>query len=101
MPTRLQLHEILCDILETRNAYFQPPASVEMDYPAIVYGLDGIDKTFADDVAYLVKRKYSITVIDFDPDSIIAEKIAAIPSSKFNRHYEKDNLNHYVFTLYF
>jgi len=37
MPDRrLKLHEILCGILNTRNAYFQPPESVKMNYPAIV-----------------------------------------------------------------
>jgi len=32
---RIQLHEILCDVLGTRNVYFQPPESVDMNYPAI------------------------------------------------------------------
>lgn len=101
MDRRFELHEILCGILGSRNVYFQPPASVTMKYPAIVYGLDDISSVYADDGVYLAHRRYSITVIDKDPDSLIVEKVGSLPSSRFNRHYEDDNLNHDVFTLYF
>ena len=37
MKTRYELHEFLCEILGSRNVYFQPPESVKMKYPAIVY----------------------------------------------------------------
>ena len=42
---RLELHEILCTILGSRNVYFQPPESIKMNYPAIVYGLDDMQTT--------------------------------------------------------
>lgn len=101
MANRILLHEKLCGILGSRNAYFQPPETVKMNYPAIVYGLDGIENTFADDGVYLSQRKYSITVIDKNPDSSIVNQVAVLPTCRFNRHYEKDNLNHDVFTLFF
>jgi hypothetical protein len=101
MPGRLELHEILCEILGTRNAYFQPPESVKMNYPAIVYALEDIESAFADDGVYLSKRKYQVTVVDKNPDSPITAKLAWQPFCQFNRHYEADNLNHDVFTLYF
>lgn len=104
MPTtnkRLQLHEILCEILGNRNVYFQPPESIKMKYPAIVYTLNDIEKHTANDEVYLFCREYMITLIDKDPDSLIIEKLAALPNSRYNRHYEADNLNHDVFTLYF
>lgn len=98
---RLQLHEILCEILGTRHVYFQPPESVQMIYPAIVYGLDDIENTYADDGVYLSTRRYTVTVIDEDPDSPIVDKIALLPMCRWNRHYEKDNLNHDVFKLFY
>lgn len=98
---RLLLHEIFREILGTRNAYFQPPESVKMNYPAIVYGLDGIENTYANDGVYLSYRKYSVTVIDKDPDSPLVGKVATLPTCRFIRHYEKDNLNHDVFTIFF
>ena len=98
---RFQLHEVLCNILGSRNVYFQPPESIQMNYPAIVYGLDDIRNTYADDGVYLSERRYSVTVIDDDPDTPIVDNIASLPKCRFNRHYENDNLNHDVFELYF
>ena len=99
--SRIALHEILCKILESRNVYFQPPESVKMKYPAIVYGLSGIENTHAGNKPYLSKRKYSITIIDEDPDSPIVGKFTALPVCRFDRFFKSDNLNHNVFTLYF
>ena len=101
MPSRLELQTLLEEILGSRNVYFQPPGSVKMKYPAIVYGLEDIKNTFANDRVYLSKRKYLITVIDEDPDSEIVEKISQLPTCRFNRHFELDNLNHDVFILEF
>ena len=63
---RLALHNLLCKILscpiegEQCRCYFQPPESIKMNYPAIVYSLDDIDKTYANDGVYLSNRKYSL-----------------------------------------
>lgn len=101
MSSRLELQTIFEEILESRNVYFQPPESVMMKYPAIVYGLEDIESTFANDGVYLSKRKYLVTVIDKKPDSLIVGKITTLPNCRFDRHYEKDNLYHDVFMLYF
>lgn len=99
MATRLELHELLCGKLGSRNVYFQPPASVHMKYPAIVYSRQSIDNRFADDSVYRQTRSYKITVIDKNPDSDIVDRISNIPKIKFNTHFTSDNLNHDVFTL--
>ena len=63
MSRRLKLHNALCDILSCPNkgpecrAYFQPPSSVKMKYPAIVYALDDIENTFANDGGLFVCEK--------------------------------------------
>ena len=101
MPSRLKLQTLLEELLGSRNVYFQPPESVKMKYPAIVYGLEDIENAFANDRVYLSKRKYLITVIDEDPDSEIVEKVSQLPACRFNRHFESDNLNHDVFILEF
>ena len=46
MKTRYELHEFLCEILGSRNVYFQPPESVKMKYPAIVYERTDFPKEF-------------------------------------------------------
>lgn len=101
MASRLELHELLCNILESRNAYFQPPSSIKMSYPAIVYSVDDIDNTFADDVVYIQKHLYQLTVIDKNPDSKIREKVSMLPACRFDRAYTADNLNHYIFKIYY
>ena len=101
MKNRLDLHEILCGILGSRNVYFQPPESVKMKYPAIVYSLNDIDNTFADDTVYTQTRAYQVIVIDEDPDTLIAVEVSKLPTCKFTRSYETDNLNHFVFILYY
>lgn len=101
MASRLELHEMLCEILGSRNVYFQPPASVKMQYPAIVYSRSNIENIHADDAVYLQKWRYEIVVIDANPDSVYVEKMSKLPFCTFDRHYTADNLNHDAFNLYF
>ena len=37
MERRLELHEALCEVLGSRNVYFQPPDNVTMRYPCFVF----------------------------------------------------------------
>jgi hypothetical protein len=99
MGTRLQLQTLLKTL--TDNVYFQPPSDHQMDYPCIRYRRDDARTTHADNLPYLYKKRYQITVIDLDPDSEIPDKVAKLPMCTFNRHYVVDNLNHDVFNIYF
>lgn len=101
MDDRLELHEKLVEILGSRNVYYQPPESIKLNYPAIVYSRDNIRNTFANNEVYKQSHFYELTVIDYDPDSEIVSKLSELPGIKFNRHFTKDNLNHDVFTIYY
>ena len=101
MHNRLDLHELLCEVLGSRNVYYSPPESVKIKYPAIVYSRSDIDNKFANDSVYKQSHVYSITVIDDDPDSEIVERMSLIPRCKFDRHFVSDNLNHDTFTIYY
>lgn len=98
---RLELHEVLCEILGSRFAYYQPPANVSMQYPCIIYSLNQIGSKYADDFAYNQRKAYIVTVVDRDPDSEIPDKVGALPLCSFDRHYVVDNLHHYAYKLYF
>lgn len=100
MLTRLELHEELCSILGSRNVYFQPPASVHMRYPAIVYSVSGIENVHANNDIYKQDLQYTVTLIDEDPDSIILDKLRKYRRARFVRPYTADNLNHFVFTIF-
>lgn len=95
------MHEDLCKILGSRNVYYNPPASVKMKYPAIVYSRDGVDVHHADNKVYNHKIAYSVTVVDPDPDSALIETFSNRPLCRFSRHYVADNLNHDTFILYY
>lgn len=102
MASRLELHEELCDILGSRNAYFQPPASIKLNYPCVVYSISSVNKQNANDKMYKSMNEYKVVVIDSDPDSEIPNKIIAhFPMCRFDRPYTSDNLNHSVLSLYY
>lgn len=98
---RLSLHEFLCRILGDRNCYYSPPSGIEMAYPCIVYDLENPRTIHADNIPYLITLQWSVTVIDEDPDSRIANLFFNMPKCVFDRKFQSDDLNHFVFSLYF
>lgn len=101
MASRLELHEKLVSVLGSRYVYFQPPESVKMKYPAIVYERSDIPNKFANDDVYLQTIKYKVTVVDRDPDSEIVERMSKFKTARFEKHYVVDGLNHDTFTIYY
>ena len=101
MASRLELQEMLCNILGSKNVYFQPPSSTQMKYPAIRYSVSDIQNTFADNTVYTQARTYQIMVIDKNPESSIVDTISKLPTCEFVRSYTADNLNHTVFIIHF
>lgn len=101
MASRADLQTKLEEILGSRNVYFQPPATVTMSYPAIVYERAGIDNTFANDSVYMQDFSYTVTVIDRNPDSEIVKRISKLRKCSWTSHFTKDNLHHDVFKLYY
>lgn len=100
MGSRIELQDLLENILGSRNVYFQPPASVHIDYDAIVYSRKNIENTFANNSVYKQNDAYEIIAIYEDPDSDLPRTLSKLPMCSFDRHYTADNLNHDVFTLY-
>ena len=101
MNRRIQLHQILVDLLGSTNVYFQPPSTVQMKFPCIIYSRDARDEKFADNILYLGKDRYLISVVDKNPDSDIPDKVGALPLTSFSQHYVVDNLNHDVYSTYY
>ena len=100
MGLRLDFHAILLQMGATK-VYFQPPATMVMEYPCIRYERNNVDIKFADNKAYAHKKQYIVTVIDRNADSPIPDKVSEIPLSRFNRHFTEDNLHHDVYYIYF
>jgi hypothetical protein len=101
MAPRLELQAILVALLGSENVYFQPPPSIQMNYPCIVYKRDDEDTEFADGKPYKTMRRYQLTYIDRDPDSGVLAALSALPMCLYDRHFAADNLNHDVYKLFF
>ena len=95
---RLKLHNKLCEL--TPNVYYQPPSSIKMKYPAIVYCRSDIDNEHANNSVYNRRYSYEITVVEEDIDSEIVQQVLNFSKCKFNRHFVSDNLNHTVFNIF-
>ena len=96
---RLDLSTLLNAICS--NVYFQPPADMQISYPAIVYEMGRADTKFADDLPYNITKQYSLQLISENPDESIFDALAALPMCAHERHFVADNLNHEVFNIYF
>lgn len=101
MRTRKDLHVKLCGILGSKNVYYRKP-SIGMKYPCFLYDLEGSLPFFADNIPYINPKRWSLTVIDEDADSELPNKIEEqLPYCRFDRSYESNGLNHFVFTFYY
>lgn len=101
MGSRLELQSKLEDLLGVKHVYYQPPESIKLEYPAIVYSKSMIDKRSANDSGYNLNTRYELIVIDKRPDNPVIEKLLALPYCSYNRSYKSDNLNHDVLTIYY
>ena len=101
MGTRLELQSKLEELLGARHVYWEPPETLKMEYPAIVYSRTKIRIDKADNINYRSINKYEIIVISRKPDSPVIEKILNLFYSSHVNHYVSEILHHDVFTLYF
>lgn len=98
MQNRPRLSEAFHRILD--NVYFEPPESIEMDYPAIKYNLARIKTDTANNSPYRISPGYEVTLMDWDLDSPYVAQLLALPYCSFDRHYAKDGLHHWTFTIF-
>lgn len=98
---RLKMHKAFESLPGVKKVYFQPPPTVRMEYPCIVYSRSGGTTSFSNDHPHNFRRRYTAIIIDPNPDSVIPDVFAmTFPMCTADRHYTADNLNHDVFTIY-
>ena len=100
MRTRLELQSKLEEVLESRQVYYQPPSTVKMEYPAIVYSKSNIRTTHGNDAVYSKMKKYDLIVISKRPDDPVIEKLLELSYCSYERSYKADNLNHDLLSIY-
>lgn len=101
MGARLELNALLKRTIQNDNVYFQQPEKNKLKYPCVIYHMNGSKDSFANNELYRGKTRYDIQLIDKSPDTALFQKIKSLPYCRFDRFYTADNLNHFVFTIYF
>lgn len=96
------LHDILLDVLGSDHVYYEPPSGIQLEYPCMVYHYTNDRNVFADNIRYQSSKRYTITIIDSDPDSTIPDRLKdKLPYCQLDRKFSADGLSNYVFTLFF
>ena len=101
MGERVELHNLLENLLAGVTIYFQPPTNVTLVYPCLLYRRLPSRITRAGNNTYGVTRKYKLTLIDDNPDTIFLDVVLTIPNIVHETYFTKGNLNHDVFVLHF
>ena len=101
MATRLELQAKLEELLGMNHVYYNPPETLKLEYPAIVYSKSRIETRKANNSTYSKNTRYDITVIDRRPDNPVINKLLDLPYCSYDRSYRSDNLNHDVLSLYY
>lgn len=96
---RSKLHDLLKAI--TDNVYFQPPENTAIKYPCIIYNREDSEFKHANNQLYDQYKRYTVMVIDKDPDSELPDEVAKLPMCTYNRFYTADGLNHDVYQVFF
>lgn len=98
---RRQLHQKLLDFTG-HPAFYQAPTSpnLNLTYPCTIYKLQTIENDSADDMNYILKRRYQITYVTKDPcDPLIDEYLLAFKQIRHSNHFTSDNLHHHIYDL--
>ena len=100
MRTRIELHSMLEELMESDKVYFQPPASKKISYPCIIYRINKVNNTYSNNNIYKQDYFYELILVDSNPDSKYFHKLCKLPNCVFKHFYVSDNLNHFVFSIY-
>jgi len=100
MKTRIKLQKFLEKVAAPYHVYFQPPDSLYIDYPCVIYHLSNVKNLYANNNIYKQDKFYELIIVDSNPDSILFEKFCKLPMCKFKNFYVSESLNHFVFDIF-
>ena len=83
-----------------KRVLFQPPATVKLEYPCIIYKLSDMPTNWSNNLPYHWERCYEMTYITRDAQDPMVEKLIALRETKFERYFSADNLHHFVYKIY-
>ena len=99
---RTELDRIFREMVGPDNVYFQPPTGTKIKhYPSIVYKLADQNDMHANNHVYRRLYRYTVTYITKNPDDPLRDELDDLPYCSFDQFFASDNLNHYVYTIYY
>lgn len=101
MGSRQELSQILQSIVGSGRVHYQPPESIRLQYPCIIYRLAKMESDKADNIKYRKYKRYNVLFISNDPDDPIVEELNDLPYCSHQDRFVSDNLYHDPFILYF
>lgn len=103
LDKRLKFHEELCDVLGSRNVWFNPGSDTKLVYDCIVYKRSNPDIKWADNIGYIGHDLWRVTVISRDPDCDVVDKLLKRfkMASIVTPTYPADGLYHDVLNIYY
>lgn len=102
MNSRLELQSKLEALLGSENVYFQPPETMKLSYPCIVYELSAKDVPRANDDIYQIHNRYTVTFIGLPADTDLLDRtLHYFKYCSFDRRFIAANMYHDVFTIYY
>lgn len=98
---RLELHAILQTTLPGIPLYFRPSSTLVMTYPCVVYDVEELTATHANNIFYAGGTRFKVTYIcplpgDDNPSVILRN----IPGAKHTSSFLSDDLTHDVFRIF-
>lgn len=98
---RSALHEKLCEILGSRNVYFDPPSNIHLNYPCIIYKRIASEARRADNLRYINWYPYDVQIISKDPEFELFDTfLSYFDAGREGAPFVSDNLHHSNFTIY-
>ena len=105
MDRQVEFQQILKGLMGTATSvpdvFFQPPGNQTLTYPCIIYERSRGQTMHANNSMYSHLTSYTVKLITRNPKDPLIDKLIKLPKCSFDRPYKADNLNHYVYTIYY
>ena len=99
---RFLLQNQLETLLGLDHVYFNPPESISLVYPCLIYTLSNKLVNSADDKMYKKMDRYELTYIHIDPDDLFVDSLLSnFNYIKFDRQAIVKNVYNDYLILYF
>lgn len=102
MERRLKLQMELSKILNSDHVYFNPPETIKLQYPCIIFKKKGANLKKADNRVYRKTSQYQLIYIRDKNDELMENKLLdAFPMISEGVSYTSQNLLHTPYTLFY